>query len=264
MYYRCANIREEIATEAATVMRTAYQQIDEIVAFADRMSDKLGERIGAKRIAKLYAEHVMQSKSAGPTGKLEARSERMIDDALTIARRGLVVPEVESVLRRTDEMWGHESPFNSVAKIQGLIVKCRPKELIWVFQAVEHVVLCDQMEASALSNRFVLGDTGRVGYADVLIMKHRLLNHMTNIWLPSKGCSGDVLATLHEKIMTPLLWREHVCPANGPTPPMTWKKEWGRSMDLYLQFVEIAIYGNTFETQQIIQTVFFIFDSLNF
>ena len=264
MYYRCANIREEIATEAATVMRTAYQQIDEIVAFADRMSDKLGERIGAKRIAKLYAEHVIQSKSAGPAGKLEARSERMIDDALTIARRGLVVAEVESVLRRTDEIWGHESPFNSVAKIQGLIVKCRPKELIWVFQAVEHVVLCDQMEASALSNRFVLGDTGRVGYADVLIMKHRLLNHMTNIWLPSKGCSGDVLATLHEKIMTPLLWRERVCPANGPTPPMTWKKEWGRSMDLYLQFVEIAIYGNTFETQQIIQTVFFIFDSLNF
>ena len=45
---------------------------------------------------------------------------------------------------------------------------------------------------------------------------------------------------------------------------MTWKKEWGRSMDLYLQLVEIAIYGNTFETQQIIQTVFFIFDSLNF
>lgn len=81
MYYRCANIREEIATEAATVMRTAYQQIYEIVAFADRMSDKLGERIGAKRIAKLYAEHVMQSKSAGPTGKLEARSERMFDDA---------------------------------------------------------------------------------------------------------------------------------------------------------------------------------------
>ena len=81
MYYRCANIREEIATEAATVMRTAYQQIDEIVAFADRMSDKLGERIGAKRIAKLYAEHVFQSKSAGPAGKLEARSERMFDDA---------------------------------------------------------------------------------------------------------------------------------------------------------------------------------------
>ena len=237
-----------IATEAATVTRTAYQNIYEIGAFSDKMSDKLGERLSAKKIFKLYSQHVTQSKSNALGGKAEPRSERMIDDALTIARRALVVPEVESVLRRADDTWGHESPFNSVSKIHGLIVKCRAKELVWVFQAIEHVVLTDQMEASSLSNRFVLGDQGKVGFADVLILKHRFLNHLTNTWLPSKGCSGEILAVLHAKIMTPVLWREHVCPHTGPTPSMTWKKEWGRSMDLYMQFVEIAVYGATYET----------------
>ena len=82
MYYRCANIREEVATEAATVMRTAYQQIYEIAAFSDRMSDKHGERLSAKKIAKLYQDHVVQSKGGGIVVKTEMRSERMIDDAL--------------------------------------------------------------------------------------------------------------------------------------------------------------------------------------
>ena len=239
MYYRCANIREEVATEAAAVMRTAYQQIYEIAAFSDRMSDKHGERLSAKRIAKLYQEHVVQSKA----GKTEMRSERMIDDALTIARRGLANNEVELVLRRSDERWGHESPFNSVAKIQGLISKCQAKQLVWVFQAIEHM---------AMSFRFVLGESGRVGYLDVILMKYRLLQHMTNSWLPSKGCSGEILSVLHEKVMTPSHWRVNVCPHDGPVPSMTWKKEWGRSMDLYLQFVEVAIYGTTYETHFII------------
>lgn len=244
MYYRCANIREEVVTEAAAVVRTAYQQIYEIAAFSDRMSDKYGERLSAKRIAKLYQEHVVQSKA----GKTEMRSERMIDDALTIARRGLANAEVEIVLRRSDERWGHGSPFNSVAKIQGLISKCQAKQLVWVFQSIEHLALTEQMEASAMSLRFVLGESGRVGYLDVLLMKYRLLQHMTNSWLPSKGCSGEVLSVLHEKVMTPSHWRVHVCPHDGPVPSMTWKKEWGRSMDLYLQFVEVAIYGTVFET----------------
>lgn len=246
-YYHTANTRELIATEAATVMRTAYQNIYEIVAFADKMSDKLGERLSAKKIFKLYSDHVTQSKNSGSGAKAEPRSERMIDDALTIARRALVVPEVESVLRRADDVWGHESPFNSVSKIHGLIVKCRAKELVWVFQAIEHAVLTDQLEAASLSNRFVLGDQGKVGYAEVLILKNRFLNHLTNTWLPSKGCSGEILAVLHEKILTPVLWRAHVCPQTGPTPSMTWKKEWGRSMDLFLQFIEMAIYGPNYE-----------------
>ena len=91
MYYRCANIREEVVTEAATIQRTAFQSVYEIAAFSDAMSDKHGERLSAKKIAKLYADHVVQSKaSSGSVGKAEVRGERMIDDALTIARRGRV------------------------------------------------------------------------------------------------------------------------------------------------------------------------------
>eukprot|EP00435_Cladocopium_sp_Y103_P068515 s17_g31.t1 len=238
MYYRCANIREEVVTEAATVTRTAYQQIYEIASFSDRMSEKHGERLSAKKIAKLFADHVTQSKAGGVLGKGEVRSERMVDDVLTVARRGLSVPEIESVLRRSDGRWGHESPFSSVAKICGLISKCRPKDLVWVFQFIEHSVLTEQVESATLSTRFVLGDNSKVGFVDVILLKLRILQHLTNVWLPGKGCSGEVLAVLHEKMMTPNQWRDNVCPHSGPTPTMTWKKEWGRSMDLFLQFIE--------------------------
>lgn len=241
MYYRCANIREEVVTEAATIQRTAFQSVYEIAAFSDAMSDKHGERLSAKKIAKLYADHVVQSKaSSGSVGKAEVRGERMIDDALTIARRGLSVPEIEAVLRRCDNLWGHQSPFNSVAKICGVISKCRAKELVWVFQSIEHAVLTEQIETSAFTVRFSLGDASKIGYIDVLLLKLRVLQRLTNTWLPSQGCSGEVLAVLHDKVMFPVQWREHVCPHAGP---MTWKKEWGRSMDLYLQLIEVVIYG---------------------
>lgn len=240
-------MREEIATEASTVVRTAFQIIYEILAFAEKMSEKLCERVTAKKLAKLYADNVRQS--SGGVVKSETRSDRMIDDAMTIARRGLVVPEVQQVLSKADSLWGHQSPFNSIAKVNGIISKCKPSQIVFCFQAIFHFVATNAIEAATLTYRYLIGEGAKVGYVEIILMKQKILSHLLNVWLTQKGCSGEIVAVLREKISTPNLWRANLQPNGGSDEPanMTWKKDWPRAMDLALQFIEDTVYGCVFD-----------------
>ena len=211
--------------------RTAFQQIFEVAHFAERMSAKLGEKLSAKKVAKLYSDNVKQSRTSGDVGgqgsvpRSESKSERMIDDALTIARRGFQIPEVLSVLKDCDNRWGHSSPFDSVSKIAGLIQKAKSAQLPFVFESIHHLVLNGAMDASDFSHRFLLGDRGKgISYLEILLTKQKLLQHMLAKWLPGAGCAGDVLSVLHDKVISPSAWRANVAPVSGPMPNMSWKQ----------------------------------------
>ena len=236
MYYRTSNLREQTQADATAVTRTAFQQIHEVIHFHDRMSAKYGEKLGAKKVAKLYAEHVKQRKAwkkpeeeASSKTKVpdtEIKSERMIEDALTIGRRALSVPEVNAVLRDADGRWGHSSLFDSVAKIAGLLGKGKVQQYPFLFESIHHMVLTEQMEVSEFSFRGLLGDSRSKGipYFEVILLKQRFLHHLLSKWLPSKGCPGEVVSVLHDKVTTPAMWRLNVSPAEGPLPSMSWKQ----------------------------------------
>ena len=153
MYWTAINIREVIAAEQVLV-RAAYQWIFVIVNFMLKHSAK-----SAKDVAKLWEAN------ADLASDTEKVTDNMIDNAITIYKRALSIPEVNACIVRMEVKHGKNSAWNSIAKLHLGLTKAgsKPEYVKWCFLAIDDADRVGDLSPADITNTSLGGRAGHAG-----------------------------------------------------------------------------------------------------
>jgi len=125
-YAAAQNARLKILSSGFLVRQTARQLAANIWGFKQAQQKLHGDTYGSKAIAKFYTDHV--DKAAGTE---QMHKEGTVDACLTIYDRFFSIPECDEIVEYFDNLYGPDSAFNNIWKLQEIVSRCRtPKKII--------------------------------------------------------------------------------------------------------------------------------------
>jgi hypothetical protein len=243
-YWRSCNLREELVAKHAAVRRTALQTIFEIMTFKTRWERVKGVTLKPHDIANLYKEQVKQSKDS------EAISENMVRDCILVYQRALGVEGVRQCIDKLEERCGLKSPFNSTSKLVTMAQRGQ-EDIAWLFESITDVVLRGMTTADALSLKalapkasaaFPAGPGGSVGVLELLCLKRRALQFLTNEMLPSIGFKVDEVVLVRQALESHQAWADKIAgPPGGPAANISWMAKLSPALVEALRFTEAGL-----------------------
>jgi hypothetical protein len=243
-YWRSCNLREELVAKHAAVRRTALQTIFEIMTFKTRWERVKGVTLKPFDIAKLYKEQVKQSKDS------EAISENMVRDCIMVFQKALCVDGVRQCIDQLEEKCGLKSPFNSTSKLMAMAQRSQ-EDIAWVFESITDAVLRGMMTADALSLKalapkanaaFHASSGSAVGLLELLCLKRRALQFLTNEMLPSIGFKVDEVVLVRQALDSHKAWAHKIAgPAGGPSANISWMAKLSPALVEALRFIEAGL-----------------------
>ena len=183
-------IRQLAAHTFAAITYTPVQWVCKIVQLKEsrESNPSIGKQTSAD-IAKLFKKHEFKA-AAGQ----EMISETFIENALYIWSRALCYTEVQTVLIKGAERYGHFSMFDSLSKIANIIRKCKmePVKLKWVFSLMLDRVCEGHVCVGDFSNTNLFGAKDKKGHLDVLLSLLELKEYLLTDFVPSLNLDPSI------------------------------------------------------------------------
>jgi hypothetical protein len=155
IYFEAFNLRERLITDVSALARTTYQRVHEIAIFKQRVSKVLGANTSHKRLAEEFNKNAKLAKGS------EEVTTDFVGHALAIFEKAFKIPAVVEAIRELEAKCNVKSPFDSVAKLNGIIVKAGSSELIaWTFATIADKVLSGAASPADFSVALLLGKGG--------------------------------------------------------------------------------------------------------
>ena len=201
-YWRAVNLREAFVVHFEAFARSTVQRVFELLAFKQRREAVQGGKLSGKQLAELWRQNVAQTGSA----LSEPVTDSFVDTALKVHERALSLPEVICEVLAVDEAYGKASPFNSIAALEKLTIKCKtPELLLWCICSIADALEQKHLSTADFSVRALSGSksSGKAskGLIDLFILKKALLD-----WVKGKFLSAHPFP---EAVQSAMAFKSH-------------------------------------------------------
>lgn len=245
LYWASFNKRQRIATSYQALVRTAYQQVFEVVQMKSRFekTENNNKPLAATAVAKLYASNVEFAENQ------EVFNVNFIDNALTIYNRALSIPSVRESIEWCDINLGQKSPFGKLSKMFVMITKAKERHFIeWVFTSLYDLARTGMCNGEELSVRILAGDGSKKGVVDLLVYKRKLLDYFCRDFIPSRPFQTGVREALSRHFANHAAYRNSLAPYPGSaTTSLSWKKGWNPSADTAMRLIEDTVFKDDYD-----------------
>jgi hypothetical protein len=254
IFWRNCQLREAVVTAFSAVARTPRQRVLELMNVKDDMERALdGGKVSVQKLAAEYSTK----------GDLSpANSEKLTDSyvtlAMTVWNAALCVKDIMDVVEKCEAKWNHQSPFNSLYKLEQLVSKSGSKlNTTWAVKSIADACFAGLLDPAGCSIEFFKGKkaSGACGYVDISLYKKDVLDHFLRKNLEEQLFSSEISESLRENLRSHVAYRSKVraCPLDvDDAPPaapidLGWMRSWPQSACLFLQLVEGLVYGKEFD-----------------
>lgn len=242
-------IRQMAAHTFTAITYTPVQWVCKIVQLKEtrEANPAIGKQTSAD-IAKLFKKHEFK-----PCAGQEEISETFVENALYIWSRALCYAEVQVVLIRGAERFGHFSMFDSLSKIAQIVRKCKmePAKLRWVFSLMLDRVQEGHVCVGDFSNANLFGAKDRKGQLDVLLALLELKDHLLQEFVPSLNLDPSVGKALVTNYDSVAVYRKKVPERDDKgdraASDLSWMAGWTIPQKNLASFIENILYKNTYE-----------------
>lgn len=244
---RAINLREQMRQTAKAVGRDTLQRIYEVLRIRRLMEQTQG-KVSNEQLAQYYQDKIKMSTES------EAVTTTFINQTSVVYTNILKDPKNLDILRSMSEQYGHNSPLNSMTKLNTVLTKCdkQPSLITWCLEKIRDVVNSGMVDLGEISNRALKeGNGGNKGLVDLFVVKRQLLSYLlaTDIDRRLRGHGSskrrdfivDMLSS-HSK------YRAKLSPI-GTEPDLTFLAEYKDSEKMTIRAYETLIYGSEFDAQ---------------
>lgn len=206
-YFRAINLREDLVADYRTMARTPFQWTYIVWNFKIELEKSSGMNMSAAKVSDAYQA---KARLAPDSEKL---SKDFIDRALTVYRSLLMVPEVRDALAWCEENYGVDGPFNNMAALHVLTMRAQNnKQKIWIVQHIIDMIRAGLVGKTELSARVLTGgkDSGKQGYADVIIYKRLVLQHLLGEFMRARAFHVDFCSKARDNLENHNNFRKYI------------------------------------------------------
>ena len=239
---------------------TALQHIEQIIKYKTSQEAIASSQLSAEAIAEGY------KKKAKMAGGSEAITKEFVANALAVHREFLSIRKVSEVMKRAEESWGQQNPFNSVNKLRLTLGKLRAflaeftvtgraltldKMAVWF---VEYVVDQGQVLTAAGANLDDLGfsatnlksqeSSTRANFVWMVCYKYVCLHYLLGEWLDSLTIPADTKQEIRCIFENHASYRQHFALQSGEED-LLWQGGWPGSGVRCASIIQEVCYAKT-------------------
>ena len=254
------SLREEYVVDFQQLASTALQYIDQIVRYKARQESITSSQLSPEAIAEGY-----RTKAKMAAG-CEAITKEFVTNALAIHSQLLSIRKVSEVMKRAEESWGQQSPFNSVNKLRLMLTKLRlflqeftvtgrtltlEKMAIWF---VEYVVDQGQVLSAAGASLDDLGFSStnlkaqegstRANFVWMVCYKYVCLHYLLGQWLDGLAIPAEIKHEIRCVFDNHTSYRQHFALHAGEED-LLWQGGWPGSAVRCASIIQEVCYAKS-------------------
>ena len=235
------SLREEYVVDFQQLASTALQYIEQIIKYKTRQEAILSSQLSAEAIAEGYRKKAKMANGS------EAITKEFVANALVVHRELLSIRKVSEVMKRAEETWGQQNPFNSVNKLRLTLSKLRAflteftvtgrtltldKMAVWF---VEYVVDQGQVLTATGANLDDLGFSStnlkaqegstRANFVWMVCYKYVCLHYLLGEWLDSLAIPAEIKQEIRCIFENHTSYRQHFALQPGEED-LLWQGGW--------------------------------------
>ena len=191
-FWRAQNLRQGLIEVGLVAQLSVRQWIYDVVGFKFAKEKEIGRgTTPAAQLAKLYNDNVRWA------GSCEPLSDSFIDQAVTVYKRILGVPEARACLEWAEENMLTTYPWRNMKALHAIVERCNAStKIVWAIKGVTDLCRMQLLDRSALTASRLRNC--RESYLEVLNLKHAIKKEIIDQWLPSAGFDMDKMARMQE------------------------------------------------------------------
>lgn len=191
IWFAAVNQRRSLIVDYEAMVRSAMQQVQEILEFKARKEASSGKTFSNKVLAEMWNNEALQISSK----YCEPIVEDWVEAAVKAQRHILSDKDLRLLVQWLEEEYGKKSPLNSVYALEGITTACRSRDDVkWVLETMQDH-LRQGCTVGDFSQRAFLGHKKQKGSIQVILFKKALLEYL-HPWLISHGFSDEHVAVL--------------------------------------------------------------------
>lgn len=244
-FWRNVSDREKWTTNERAVARTPRQRIEEInlVSLELQGECKHGKDPSADQIIAAYREN-----DADFSPHSEQLSDTFIKAAISVRKRIMVHPRIVESILAMEKKYQHNSPWRSVYNMLAVAVKASSAKAIeWVFLLVADRCLSGELQPESVTEAWLKGAHGKGSAVGFFTFRQDVRDYLMKTKAQELGIEETVREAIREKLWTVSGLRSNLRQIEGKKPELTWMKGWRASDNLWLQFVDDAVYGTSLD-----------------
>lgn len=246
-WFEAVRLRERLVVDYSAMARSAVQRIYELQGFRALQERKSGKITNAD-LAKLYNQHGELANSS------EAMTENTVKNAAVVYREALLNPRLKTVILETEELYGKQSPYNSILKLYLFVSKAKgvmeerglrdPHSVVqgleWLFRSLLDLLKSKLLHTDDIGKRLITGEgSGGKGLIDLLLLKFVLRGFLLNQWLDKlQGVSVGVKLVMRTVFENHASYRQHIGYPDDLSHDLTWQSGWKPSTAKLFTFME--------------------------
>jgi hypothetical protein len=139
----------------------------------------------------------------------------------------------------------HRSPWRTVYSMQAVVRKASTAKAIeWCFLMVADRCLSGELSPEKITTDWLVGSHGKASAVGVFTFKMEIREFLLKKKGPELKLRDEVVSEIRDKMHSVAKYRTHLKPLDATEGVcLAWKKGWRASENLWLQFVEEALYG---------------------
>ena len=246
LYWRAANLREQVVSEYRAVALTPVQRICQVIEFKAAQERKNGGiKLSAAALAQLFLENLNMSEDC------EKLSKNLVDNIITVWNRALSQPAVLEILLDAEERFGPATPFDSILKMHTIVTKAQTTAAIkWVFHALSDLTRAGLLTRGSASLS-ALGHGSAGGCASlshILARKMHIKDVLLDSWLGRLDVRQKVKADFRAHFANHQTFREAVGfpdaeKAQAKLADVSWRSEYSMAELLTRGWAEDLVFG---------------------
>ena len=190
-YWRAQNLRQGLIEVGLVAQLSVRQWIYDVVGFKVAKEKEFQKAVSATTLAKLYNDNVRWA------GSSESLSDSFVDQAITVYRRVLSLPDARACLEWAEENMLTTYPWRNMKALHAIVERCTTSvKIVWAVQGVTDLFRMGLLEVAKLTGS-KLRDC-RESYLEVLNVKHAIKMEIVEQWLPSAGFDMDKMTRMQE------------------------------------------------------------------
>ena len=245
---RSINLREQMRQTAKAVGRDTLQRIFEVLRIRRLMEQTSGKAVSNEALVQYYEKNISLSTES------EAVTSTFIIQTSVVYNNILKDPKNLAILRSLSEKYGHNSPLNSITKLNTVLTKCEKQAnmITWCLEMIRDVVDSGMVDVGEISNRALKdGAGGHKGLVDLFVIKKHLLSYLlrTDVDVRLRGSgSSKRRDEIVDMLSSHAKYRAKLNPI-GTEPDLTFLAEYKDSEKMTIRSYENLIYGTEFDAQ---------------